>query len=57
MKGVAAGDIVFVFGGLDKRVVLVGSEEWVREVAQEVFEKSGDRGNVVVKGSRRAEVN
>ena len=32
----------------DELRVSGGSEQWVRKVAEEVLEKSGDRGNIVV---------
>jgi hypothetical protein len=57
MQRVATVVIVVDFGGLDElRVGSVG-EEWVWKIAKEVFEESGDRGNVVVEVCLVAEVN
>ncbi len=56
VQGVATHDVVVDFGGREERGVVCGGEEWVREVAEEVFEEGGYRGDVVVEDGRVAEV-
>ena len=49
--------VVIYFGGGDELGVGCGCEERVGEIAEEVFEESGDGGNVVMEGGGVAEVN
>lgn len=56
MQGVTTHDVVVNFGGGEEGGVVRGGEEWVRQIAEEMFEQSGYGSDVVVEGGRVAEV-